>query len=749
VPTPEAKPTSNEMLQRATSKSPERIWQTALGVLQFELPRSAFDTWIRDLDPIRFENNTLVLSVANEYAQEILEKEYQEPIHRALAMSAGHEIEFQIVVNRELENQDTSIGARQLDHHSVPSISTDYPAPDDSQIKDQRLEIILHFRRTWEKIVDPERVVSISRYFVKYWLPILGPEFSSTVLAFKQLRFLKNAVSNEPFQVYVSNLIQWQGISKSTFYRRMENPHPLLSWFVEEVPNLGTVYEQPTPGKIRQKPNMYIVNGGTPLSPPHQIFVRELLLELGAGKDPEKTIAALESSLKVSDRDLRKRLDDSFSDYMEKGNVSHPQKAFSILEIVLEILGSKIQDDPMDRISILAEELENKIIRPDQIINLTWYFAREWQSILKSGAFWLVVFLRSIGFYDRRTSEIRNTFWIDGGYSELGKKIGVSSETVSGWFGVNRKSRVSSQSEHMSRFVHEIERTRGRNENNGRSVSIKLSIEMVDPLTPDGETEFHRLIQEGMDDSPSLLWQLTNYPEKWDSRISDSPEIWDSRASDYPEFRDSNSENIPEKRDSRTSESPEIWDSRSPDSPEFWDSIKDSLNTLSTDKTKDKNTSEKTTTDVNQLLLPLIYSTETSKREVSSRRSSEWDLEKLLRANTIPPGQIEALKGAGVKGQDFAAWILYAYSQEGRGIEKPAFFTAKRLSENPPVLAPEEWQKLASEGPEYIGKNISFALEPFEGTTDLGWGDVMGKISREKLEQLSRALELDQAKERT
>ena len=99
VPTPEAKLTSNEELQRASGKTPERLWHDALGFLQTELPRQFFETWVRDAVPVRFEDNTLVLSVANEFTQEKLENDYQEMIHRALSMVVGHAVEVQIIVD--------------------------------------------------------------------------------------------------------------------------------------------------------------------------------------------------------------------------------------------------------------------------------------------------------------------------------------------------------------------------------------------------------------------------------------------------------------------------------------------------------------------------------------------------------------------------------------------------------------------------------------------------------------------------
>jgi len=51
----------------------ERHWQAALGQLQMEMPRAAYDTWVRDAEFIAYEDGSFIIGVQNAYARDWLE----------------------------------------------------------------------------------------------------------------------------------------------------------------------------------------------------------------------------------------------------------------------------------------------------------------------------------------------------------------------------------------------------------------------------------------------------------------------------------------------------------------------------------------------------------------------------------------------------------------------------------------------------------------------------------------------------
>lgn len=50
----------------------EKTWQGVLHCLQEELPRAAFETWVRDAKPVRYDGNVLTVGTRNSYARDWL-----------------------------------------------------------------------------------------------------------------------------------------------------------------------------------------------------------------------------------------------------------------------------------------------------------------------------------------------------------------------------------------------------------------------------------------------------------------------------------------------------------------------------------------------------------------------------------------------------------------------------------------------------------------------------------------------------
>lgn len=77
---------------------PERAWQAALGQLQIEMPKAAFDTWVREARFLAYEDGCFVIGVANAYARDWLESRLKSTATRLLTGLMGRSIEIRFVV---------------------------------------------------------------------------------------------------------------------------------------------------------------------------------------------------------------------------------------------------------------------------------------------------------------------------------------------------------------------------------------------------------------------------------------------------------------------------------------------------------------------------------------------------------------------------------------------------------------------------------------------------------------------------
>ncbi len=76
----------------------DRHWQAALGQFQLEMPRAAYDTWVRDTELLTYEDGTYVVGVRNAYARDWLEDRLLPTAKQVLAGISGRTVEVRFVV---------------------------------------------------------------------------------------------------------------------------------------------------------------------------------------------------------------------------------------------------------------------------------------------------------------------------------------------------------------------------------------------------------------------------------------------------------------------------------------------------------------------------------------------------------------------------------------------------------------------------------------------------------------------------
>lgn len=84
----------------------EQAWQAALGQLQLEMPKPAYDTWVRDADLFAYEDGTFIISVQNAYARDWLESRLTNTIKRILTGILARTVEVKFIVWHQSEAQN-------------------------------------------------------------------------------------------------------------------------------------------------------------------------------------------------------------------------------------------------------------------------------------------------------------------------------------------------------------------------------------------------------------------------------------------------------------------------------------------------------------------------------------------------------------------------------------------------------------------------------------------------------------------
>jgi chromosomal replication initiator protein len=81
----------------------EQAWQAALGQLQMEMSKAAYDTWVRDTEFLAYEDGSFIVGVHNAYARDWLESRLSSTVKRILAGIMGRTLEVRFVVWQNVE----------------------------------------------------------------------------------------------------------------------------------------------------------------------------------------------------------------------------------------------------------------------------------------------------------------------------------------------------------------------------------------------------------------------------------------------------------------------------------------------------------------------------------------------------------------------------------------------------------------------------------------------------------------------
>jgi chromosomal replication initiator protein len=81
----------------------DQAWQATLGQLQMEMPKAAFDTWVRDAEYISYEDGSFIIGVENAYARDWLQNRLSSTVARSLAGMMNRTVEVNFVVWQSVE----------------------------------------------------------------------------------------------------------------------------------------------------------------------------------------------------------------------------------------------------------------------------------------------------------------------------------------------------------------------------------------------------------------------------------------------------------------------------------------------------------------------------------------------------------------------------------------------------------------------------------------------------------------------
>lgn len=82
----------------------DSLWQQVLAILEEELSRTSFETWVRSTKPLSYDGRVLKISTPNPFAKDWLESRYYYLIKNTLELLTGEETELEFVLPQKTQN---------------------------------------------------------------------------------------------------------------------------------------------------------------------------------------------------------------------------------------------------------------------------------------------------------------------------------------------------------------------------------------------------------------------------------------------------------------------------------------------------------------------------------------------------------------------------------------------------------------------------------------------------------------------
>jgi len=102
----------------------DQAWQAVLGQLQVEMPKSTYDTWVKDAEFVAYEDGSFVIGVGNAYARDWLESRLKSTTTRMLTGMMNRSVELRFVVWQQDAAKEESFQQERKGESDNPQLAT-------------------------------------------------------------------------------------------------------------------------------------------------------------------------------------------------------------------------------------------------------------------------------------------------------------------------------------------------------------------------------------------------------------------------------------------------------------------------------------------------------------------------------------------------------------------------------------------------------------------------------------------------
>ncbi len=403
--------------------TPDEAWNSVLAQLQMEMPRSSFDTWVRDTYAISLVDERMTIAARNTSTRDWLESRLTATVQRLLIGILNQSVSVQFVVQDSIHEESEINEDEEQDVSIEPTQWLDY-----------------------DRIVQPHKQVVVKGYLRRLGMEI-GAKAIWLYIGFHQAAWQVHMHGKESgIALHSREIMRFSGLSFGAFWRllRHQEIQSQLNGLVQRIdPVHQRSYRRGRDGRPHRIPIRY------------QVCMTPRLTRADSAAVYSRLTALLDQGMTLT-TGLQELL--NIADVMELITPAGSICTDMAINTVMDMARLHAPHESDAQVNHLAQELHRKIINALGDIHITHYFITKVidEHNLTPAQAWLVTVARDMAYINSRTGERRDLVTFKKGYQEMARLIGSNRyKTVQAWF--HPQWTTQQRGGDLSQFMVEVE----------------------------------------------------------------------------------------------------------------------------------------------------------------------------------------------------------------------------------------------------------------------------------------------------
>lgn len=326
------------------------------------------------------------------------------------------------------------------------------------------------YNQSYNEIVNPGRVWTATKYFLRRWPAYLAPAEIWLVIGARQLSYLNR---RRPwFTAYDTALAQAAGLNvdvlRRTVKRDIVQGEGFIAHFLSKDRDPAYVVRGDVPRKGQTR---YTIQLDDPLTPADAAaFAIWLRRQAPADADAAQITTALRQARQLEPQAL-------WADELRPGHESEQGLPLVVTDLVQHLYPQLEDDETECEWRAAAEALHTHLVAGEIVHLEPQYFREKWLPALGPGPALLMVTLRSLCYFNEETGEVRDV--VNTEARELAQRLQTTRRTLRRWF--KKLEKAAAHDTLFGPFFRFLENSKQPDQTVISTYRVNLKM----PLTPD------------------------------------------------------------------------------------------------------------------------------------------------------------------------------------------------------------------------------------------------------------------------